>query len=144
MLVSSAKLTELQGKVTQLEADLATATTGKAELETQLATAKADLQTATAKVTTLEGSLTEANTNLANANTKITTLEASVTAAEARATAAEASIQTQVNDRLAAAGVDPVKRDPQAKDPVPGQQSAPGLKGIAKARAALAEKQNKK
>lgn len=115
MLVSSAKLTELQGKVTQLEADLASATGDKATLETQLTQARADLQKATEKATGLETSLSEANTKLTEATGKITKLETDLAAANQKAADAEASVETQVNDRLASAGVPPVKRDPSAK-----------------------------
>jgi len=115
MLVSSAKLTELQAKVTQLEADLGKATEGQAALQTELTQAKADLQAATEKATTLETSLSEANTKLTEATGKITKLETDLAAANQKVTTAEASIQTQVTAHLAAAGVDPVKRDPSAK-----------------------------
>lgn len=137
MLGSSKQIAELQGKITQLEADLETATTGQAALQSELNQAKADLQTALTKAGTLEASLTEATG-------KITKLETDLAAANQKATDAEASVETKVTERLAAAGVDPVKRDPSAKAGDDGKPNAgAGLTGLAKARAALAAKQSK-
>lgn len=144
MLVSSAKLSELQAKVTQLEADLGNATEGKAALETQLSQAKADLQAATEKASGFETALSEANAKLTEATGKITKLETELATANQKATDAEASVETKVTERLAAAGVDPIKRDPSAKDTETGKPAASGLKGMEKARAALAAKQSKK
>jgi chromosome segregation ATPase len=133
-MFKSAEIAELQGKITTLEAELKTATDGQARIEAELATAKTDLAAALTKQGTLETSLTEASG-------KITKLEAELVTANQKADDAEASVQTKVTEQLAAAGVDPVKRDPSAKTDEPGTKpSANGLKGIAKARAALATK----
>lgn len=134
MFKSSAQIGELQDRVTALEADLATANGDKSKLEADLATANADLQSAIAKGTSLEAELTKVKADLEAANGK-------VTAAEKRATDAEASIEAKVTERLASAGVDPIKRDPKAAAGEGGQSAGAGLSGIAKARALLASKQ---
>lgn len=102
MLGNSKQIAELQEKVSSLEASLATATGDVTKLQADLAKANADLQAAIAKGASLEADLKKAL--------------ADVEAANARAAAAEASITTQVNARLASAGVDPIQRDPKASE----------------------------
>ena len=109
MLGSSKQIAELQGKVSQLETELATATTGAAALTTELTQAKADLASATQKAAGLEASLAEATG-------KITKLETDLATATQEAADAKASVQTQVTDRLASAGVAPIARDPQIRN----------------------------
>ncbi|WP_395736284.1 hypothetical protein [Prosthecobacter sp.] len=107
-MFKSQEIAELQGKITKLEAELKTATDGKVLIQAELDTAKADLATASTKAATQEATINDLNG-------KLTAAEAAQKAAEAKAAAAEASVQQQVTNALAAAGVDPVRRDPSAK-----------------------------
>lgn len=116
MLGNSKQIAELQEKVSSLQAQLETANGDKSKLEADLAKANADLQAAIAKSTSLEADLKTALANLEAANAK-------VTAAEKRATDAEASIVTKVNERLASAGVDPIKRDASAAEGNDGKKA---------------------
>jgi len=109
-MFKSQEIAELQAKITTLSADLATTTTCRAALQAELDQAKADLATAQNQATAHAATITDLQTRL-------TAAEAAKTAAEQKATAAEASINQQVTDRLAAAGVAPVAKDPQAKNP---------------------------
>lgn len=93
-MFKSTEIAALQGKITSLEAELETA--------------KAALATASTKAATLESTINDLNA-------KVTAAENAKTAAETKAAAAESSIDAKVTERLAAAGVDPVKRDPSAK-----------------------------
>ncbi len=131
MLGNSKQIAELQEKVTSLQAQLETANGDKSKLEADLSKANADLQAAITKGTSLEADLKTALANLEAANAK-------VTAAEQRATAAEASIVTKVNERLASAGVEPIKRDASASEKGAGA-STDGLTGRARLAAAFAK-----
>lgn len=114
-MFKSQEIADLQGKVTKLEADLAKEQGEKATLQTNLDQAKADLATAQAESAKVSG-----------LKTQITTLEGQVTTEKARADKAEADltaakadfetkVEAEVNTRLAAAGVQPIARDPKAK-----------------------------
>lgn len=129
MLGNSKQIAELQEKVSSLQSQLDTATGDKTKLEADLAKANAELQAAIAKGTSLEAELKKALADVEAANTK-------VTAAEGRAASAEASIVTKVNERLAAAGVDPIKRDASASEKGAGA-STEGLTGRARLAAAF-------
>jgi chromosome segregation ATPase len=136
-MFKSQEIADLQGRIAALETDLKTAGDASAKLQGELDKTKAELTKAESQVSTHAATITELNG-------KVTTAEAARIAAEEKATKAEASINDQVTTRLAAAGVDPVKRDPAAADKTgDGQPAASGLKGIEKARAALAAKQTK-
>lgn len=125
------KIAALEARIKSLEADLQTATDGQAGLKAELDQAKADLAKAQSEVTDLKGKVTAAEQ-------RATEAEARATAAEAKATAAEASITDQVNTRLAAAGVDPIARDPQAKNPdEPGTKASTNLPPMKAAAAAM-------
>lgn len=116
MLGNSKQIAELQEKVTSLQSQLDTATGDKSKLEAELAKANADLQAAIAKGTSLETDVAKLKADLEAANGK-------VTAAEKRATDAEASIEARVTERLASAGVDPIKRDPSASASESGKKA---------------------
>lgn len=131
MLGNSKQIAELQEKVSSLQTQLDTATGDKTKLEADLATANAELQAAIAKGTSLEAELTKVKADLEAANGK-------VTAAEKRATDAEASIEAKVTERLASAGVDPIKRDPKASSTGSGGAQTEGLTGRARLAAAFA------
>ena len=107
-MFNSAEIAALKDQNTKLTADLAAAVANHSAVAAELATASASLEAIKAEKATLEASVT-------TLTGKVTELEAAKTAAEAKATAAEASVDAKVNDRLASAGVDPVKRDPAAK-----------------------------
>ena len=100
-MFNSSEIASLKEQITGLSAELASA---KASFETasaDLSTVKANLEAIQGEKATLEASVSELTTKLSDA--------------EAAKTAAEASIETKVNERLASAGVDPIKRDPEAK-----------------------------
>ncbi len=102
-----------------------------AELQARIATLEADLQTSNGNAATLQGQLDGANAALALAQGEVASLNVKITAAalaqkaaEDAAAAAQASVPAQVTTQLAAAGVDPVARDPQAKSPDEGGRAA--------------------
>lgn len=146
-MFKSAEISSLQEKVSKLEAELASATSGQATLQTQLDQARASLLNAQASadvVTRLRSALANVRSKLtAIAGSNVTVAKAKVKTkkknaegeeeegeededdgeTEARACVqladqltSKASVDAQVTQRLAAAGVDPIKRDPQAKD----------------------------
>lgn len=96
-------------EIATLKASLAEAQTA---LETNAA-ALIDAQAELASAAALNASLTASAETTAAA---LAAAEAATIAAEARAAAAEAAVETQVIERLASAGVDPIKRDPKAKE----------------------------
>lgn len=115
MLGSSKQIAELQEKISKLEADLVNSTEGSAALTKELSQARNDLQTALDKSLKLEAEVTDFKT-------KLETADKLRIEAEDKAKKAEASITDQVNTRLAAAGVDPIKRDPAAAEKDDGNQ----------------------
>lgn len=140
-MLNSAKIAELQGKITTLESSLAAAEGKATTLEAQLNQAKLDLATAQAeadKVTGLTSQITDLQGQITHLTSRAEKAEADLATAKGEF---ETKVSAEVNNRLAAAGVDPIKRDPQAKS---GQDDngnpAAGLTGLAKARAALEAK----
>lgn len=121
MLGNSKQIAELQERVASLEAELATANGDKTRLNAEIEAAKAEHAKA-----------------LTEAGQKATKLEADLAAANARAEKAVAEIDAKVTERLAAAGVDPVKRDPKAAEGNDGKQTTQGLTGRARIAAAWA------
>lgn len=111
-MFTSTKISELQARIGELETQLSTEQGDKASLQTQLDQAKIDLATAQTEA----GKLT---TQISTLNSQITTLTTERDAAQAALVTAQADFETKVNaevtTRLAAAGTDPIKRDPQAK-----------------------------
>lgn len=86
------------------------------EAQTALATSNAALTEAQAELASaasINAALTASDAETAAA---LAAAEAAAIAADARAVAAEAAVETQVIERLASAGVDPIKRDPAAKE----------------------------
>lgn len=103
MLGNSKLIAELQEKVSSLE--------------TQLASANSEASNANAKSLALEGQISNLTSDLEAANAK-------ASAAEKRAVDAEASVNDQVNTRLASAGVEPIKRDASASQSEGGKINA--------------------
>ena len=114
-MFKATEIAALQGQITKLEADLKTAGDNATALQTQLDQAKIDLATAQTEA----GKVAGLNTQIGTLNGQITTLTTRAeTAEKALATANtnfDTRVETEVTTRLAAAGVDPIKRDPQAK-----------------------------
>lgn len=107
-MFNSTEIASLKEQCANLSAELNAEKSKLAEAASELSTVKASLETIKGEKATLESSVSELTTKLSEA-------DAAKTAAEAKAAAAEASIEAKVTERLASAGVDPVKRDPQAK-----------------------------
>jgi chromosome segregation ATPase len=132
IMFKSQEIADLQARISTLEASLKTETEGKATLQGQLDQAKADLTAAQSQATDFQAAID-------GLNAQLKTSEELRVAAEDKATKAEASINDQVTSRLAAAGVNPIARDPQAKNP-----QEPGVKAegppLKRAAAAMAEK----
>lgn len=131
-MLNSTKIAELQGRIATLETSLAAAEGKSVSLEAQLSQAKTDLATAQAeaeKVAVLTTEITQLKADLATANAKATQAEASLATAQAEM---ETKISTEVTNRLASAGVDPIKRDPEAKTGQDDKGSVEGLKGRAR------------
>lgn len=100
-MFNSSKIASLDEQITSLSAELAAEKAKFTESAAELSTVKASLEVIQGEKATLEASVSDLTTKLSEA--------------EAAKTAAEASIETKVNERLASAGVEPIKRDPQAK-----------------------------
>lgn len=113
-MFNSAQISQLQTRLTELEALLATATGGTAALETQLTELKTTLATAQSQVTAHAATIT-------GLNTQLTAAQSAQAAAAARAVAAEAAINQQVLDRCAAAGVAPIERATKTADDNKGE-----------------------
>lgn len=103
------------------------------ELEGQLLAANGERDTLAAQVTALTGErdqLSAANTQCKAQydadQATITGLTTERDQALQRASDAEANVEAEVTRRLAAAGVDPIKRDPKAVIDNPGDRKAAG------------------
>ena len=107
-MFNSSKIASLDEQITSLNAELASTKASFEGANAELSTVKASLEAIKGEKATLEASVSDLTTKLSDA-------ESAKTAAEAKAAAAEASVDTKVNERLASAGVEPIKRDPQAK-----------------------------
>ena len=95
-MFTSAKIADLQGKVSSLE--------------TQLATSHAEL-------TDLRASFEAQGETLTAANEKATADAARIAELEACEGTFEARVSAEVTERLAATGTEPIQRDPDAKNP---------------------------
>jgi len=109
MLFQSKQFAALQASFDEAQATLATNAAALSEMQAEIASATIINAELTASVDLLTTAATESATALATA-------EAAFIAADARAVAAEAAVEAQVIERLASAGVDPIKRDPVAKE----------------------------
>ncbi len=134
-------------RIKELEALLATAT---GERDT-LATTNADLITANEEFgtrynadQTLILSLTgERDSALAQVGTLTTERDTAVSELAREREGRDEAIRTQVDQRLASAGVAPIARDPAATAKTEPKPETPGVKGMAKARAYFADRQPK-
>ncbi len=158
MLGNSKLVAELQAKNETLEASLGAAIGEKAAIQAELETAHASFAAAEpfkAKHSKASAALKGVRANLVAIAGADVTIEANEdedeSDTESRACASlieglttKASVDALVTQRLAAAGVEGIKRDPNAKDST-GSAEAPKseLTGLAKARAALAAKSKK-
>jgi len=125
-MIFSKEIAGLKAQIITLEGQVAVLISEKVTLIQEHATAIEALNTTHA-------------TEIAARDTRIKELQ---DAATASASNEQTRIDAEVTKRLASAGVAPIARDPQ----VPAGEnkpSAPPLKGLAKARALLAEKHNK-
>lgn len=107
-MLNSSKIAELQGRIATLEASLSTAEGQLAQAQTDLTAAHAEA----AKVPVLSAENADLKASLAAANAKAEKAETDLTTAKAEF---ETNINAEVTNRLASAGVDPIKRDPKAK-----------------------------
>lgn len=103
-------------EIASLKAALIEAQTSGASAAAVLQEAQAELASATSINAELSASVDALTTAAADSAAALATAEAAVIAADARAVAAEKSVEAQVLERLASAGVDPIKRDPVAKE----------------------------
>jgi chromosome segregation ATPase len=103
-------------EIATLKAALTDAQASSATIAAALSEAQAELASATSINATLSASVEALTTAKAEAEAARANAEAAVIAADARAVAAESAVETQVIERLASAGVDPIKRDPTAKE----------------------------
>jgi hypothetical protein len=103
-------------EIASLKAALLDAQTSGASAAAVLQEAQAELASATSINAELSASLDALNATVAENAAALAAAEAATIAADARAVAAEAAVEAQVLERLASAGVDPIKRDPAAKD----------------------------
>lgn len=129
-MFNSSEIASLKEQLATITAEN-TATAAKyAEAVAELTTAKEGLTAIAAEKATLEASFSDLAT-------KISASESAKTAAEAKAAAAEASVDSKVTERLSSAGVDPVKRDPSAKQGEMQQAPNASLPPLQRAAAAV-------
>lgn len=128
-MFKSEEISKLQARVSQLEKDLQAANDGGAAIQARIDQANADLAAAQSLVAAHQETIT-------GLTAKVTTAETAQKSAEDRANAAEASINDQVTQRLAAAGVAPIAKDPKAADP--GEKTEAKTTGSPLSRAASA------
>lgn len=129
----TADLEAAQARITTLESENGTLTEARDAAQGQLATAQAS-------VASLTGERDTARTELTQAIEKIKGLETShATEIKTLKDGMEATISAEVINRCAAAGVEPVARDPEAGAKAADTKTSPaaGLSGIAKARVLL-------
>jgi uncharacterized protein YkwD len=107
-MFNSSEIAALKEQNTKLTADYAAAVANHTAVAAELVTATASLAAIQTEKATLE-------TSVSDLTTKLSASDAAKIEAEAKAAAAESSVDAKVNERLASAGVDPVKRDPSAK-----------------------------
>jgi len=137
-MLFSARIKELEGQLSTLQANHDTLAAANAELTTangQCATQHAADQETIGAMT---GELTQVRAELASVSAELETARTALTQAEA---GRESAIATQVTQRISAAGADPIKRDPAVAVETNG--GATSLSGMAKARAYLADRQPK-
>jgi chromosome segregation ATPase len=130
-------------ELARLQEQLATAEAQNASLTEANAALTAERDASAQTVATLTAERDAARADLATAQERITQIETDHTAEVARINGeVEQRIQTEVTNRCAAAGVEPIARDPEAGSKADDTKGAPaaGLSGIAKARALLSEK----
>lgn len=108
-MFQSKTIADLQAANAALEAEKNQLAKEKAELEKSIEVTNRQLGEAKAAQAGAEGQVTDLQA-------KLTAAEAAKASAEQAAAAAVASVDTEVTARLAAAGVDPVKRDPSAAE----------------------------
>lgn len=106
-----------------------------ASLQARISELETSLESANGIETSLRAEFNDAKASITEKDAKISELAAAVTAAETKASAAEASIEAQVNERLASAGVDPVKRDPSAREEAHATMSRADFKKLPAAKA---------
>lgn len=114
-MIFSKQISTLKASVETLERDLATAHAGNEAIQAELTEAKANLANVSAeaaKIPGLEAKITEQETALAAEKARADKAAADLAAANAEA---DKKIEAEVVTRLAAAGVEPVKRDPSVK-----------------------------
>lgn len=123
-----------------------------AALQTQLATAQqqaqqnfADLTAARGQVETLTGQVTALTTERDEARTQLGTVtgerDQARTALQTERDSRETAISAEVTSRIAAAGGDPIRRDPAAATSQEKPGASSGLTGMARARAYFADRQ---
>ena len=103
-------------EIASLKAALIEAQTSGASAAAVLQEAQAELASATSINAELSASVDLLTTAAADSAAELATAKAAVIDADARAVAAEKAVEDQVIERLASAGVDPIKRDPAAKE----------------------------
>lgn len=103
-------------EIATLKAALTDAQASSATIAAALSEAQAELASATSINASLSTSVDLLTATVAENAAALAAAEAATIAADARAVAAEAAVEAQVLERLASAGVDPVVRDPKAKE----------------------------
>jgi chromosome segregation ATPase len=158
-MFQSAQIAELKEANTKLEADLAKAAADNASAQAEAERFKASATEISAAADVLKASLGKALATMKGLRAKLVAIagadvcleakegedesetEARACAALADQLTSKATVDAQVTERLASAGTEPIKRDPQAKEALDAPVA--GLSGIAKSRAALAAKSKK-
>lgn len=144
-MFQSDRIAKLEEQIKLISGERDQAKEALASLEKVLAEQKTELtklEELSGKVSTLEADKVSLTTDLTRRTQENADLQKKL---DADAAAREQTIRTQVNERAAAAGIQPVKRDPAAvdplaKDPLTGPGAKTTEKGLSRATALLAEK----
>jgi chromosome segregation ATPase len=147
-MFNAKEIADLKQRIETLETELQTATTSLGAASTQATELQGKLDAAVKELNDLKAASGTAVADLAKANARVTELEGSVTAKDGEIASLkkdfEQRVAAEVTNRCAAAGIAPIARDPKVENPGDSNQPAAGLKGMDKARAALASKHTAK
>ena len=141
-MFNAKEVADLKERVTALEGDLAKATADHGTASAEVTRLTAELDSAKAALTAAQTDLTQHKTDLATANGRITNLETDLKLEQDKVTKAAADFEQrcfdEVNNRLSAAGVAPIARDPKvAPTAADTRPDGSALKGASRAAAAF-------
>lgn len=138
-MLFSSRIKELETQLASVSTQRDQLTTENANLTAQLAEHATELPGLQTQISAHEVTITQLNADLDTARTAATTAQAAL---KAEQEGREAAIKLEVTNRLGAAGIAPIARDPNATK-TPAESKTAGLTGLARTRAYLADRQPK-